>query len=237
MTPLTLLLLFLSVFLCAPPSYAGRDFNATTSKIEVTSYTALNALDTLTICLWAYRRTLGESNAGRFVEKTSGFILSTQTLMNFFANRWSTTNGQWTVSHPTANAWHHICVTYDYGSTTNDPIFYVDGVSQTVSEVSAPVGTLDGDTDLLVIGNRTDSARTFDGYLAELYIWNVILTATEISTLSKNANPAMIRPGNIVLGMPLHGQHSPEINPYGNTGTLTDAGAAPHIAIGGRDED
>ncbi len=52
------------------------------------------------------------------------------------------------------NRWYHIAFTYDYNSTNNDPVIYIDGQAVDVTEEATPGGTLIGsDTATIHIGN------------------------------------------------------------------------------------
>ena len=106
----------------------------------------------------------------------------------------SSSPGNWSCTAPSADAWHHVLVTYDSSSTTNDPAIYIDGVAQTVTENSTPAGTVVDNTSGYVIGNRgNDSARTWDGYLAEFATWDRILSAEEIAALANGISPLFMR--------------------------------------------
>src|SRR5574340_117091 len=56
---------------------------------------------------------------------------------------WSTNAGVWTTTNDvlTAGTKHSIIVSYNAGSTANNPVVYVDGVSKAVTRVAAPSGT------------------------------------------------------------------------------------------------
>ena len=95
----------------------------------------------------------------------------------------STTAGVWTIPTPSAAAWHHIVITYDGSATTNNPVIYVDGVSQTVTTAQTPVGTLGAGNVQLYVGNRSDTLRVFNGSMEEAAVWNVILTGANVTSL------------------------------------------------------
>ena len=62
--------------------------------------------------------------------------------MAFVAN-WTTAEARWSIPNPTDGVWVNDVWTYDFGATTNDPVGYRNGVSQTVTERVAPAGTAD----------------------------------------------------------------------------------------------
>lgn len=233
--------LFFTLLLSLPLS-AGRTFGgASTDRIEFTQYAAINDLDTLTYALWTYRTGDGGNNNGRMIDKRNAnanggsFLYTTSSTYAFEAHRWQTSDGAWSVTRPAGNTCVHVAVTYDHGSVSNDPIFYFDGVDQGApTEITTPSGTLASETETLVIGNRTAGNRSWDGRLASVAIWNVILTVGEIEALAKGTSPASIRPLNLVFHPPLWGVASPEPNLVagGNNGTVTGAVLADHCPSG-----
>jgi hypothetical protein len=133
--------------------------------------------------IWTYRTGAGGSNLGRMFDKNNQLLLFNEETNNRyqFLHAWSGNAGaNWTFDRPAANEWHHIVVTYDTGSTTNDPVVYVDGASVTVTERSGPIGTPTTNAAIYAIGNRdTDNLRNWAGRLAEFVVYDRILTATE----------------------------------------------------------
>jgi len=87
----------------------------------------------------------------------------------------------------TKGKWHHIAVTYDANDYENIPKLYIDGVSQTVTQSgTTPTGTWSGiDTTDCYIGGSTSY---FEGSLADVAVWNSVLTAAEIKAIYKATN-------------------------------------------------
>jgi len=142
---------------------------------------------------------------------------------------WSTTGGAWEIANPSTGTWHHLLVTYDGGATTNDPVIYIDGVSQSITEQATPAGTLNSASETLNIGNRSDSTRAWNGAIAEYGRWERILNAGEISALARGFSPLFFDPS---FYAPLIGRNSPETQPVSSTtGTVTGAVADPHPRI------
>jgi|JI10StandDraft_1071094.scaffolds.fasta_scaffold10668_6 hypothetical protein len=107
-----------------------------------------------------------------------------------FSDPFTTSGGVWiqTTANITTGAWHHIVVTYNRSSVSNDPILYVDGVASALTELTAPVGTAMDETGArLQIGNTNNTAGVyvlaFDGKIFDPRIYNRILTAAEVTTL------------------------------------------------------
>jgi hypothetical protein len=151
-------------------------------------------------------------------------------IFEFESGLWSTF-GAWECPGPAAAGWHHIAATYAYSATTDDPVMYVDGASQTVTESVTPTGTIGSESATLAIGNRNnDTARCFDGRIAEFALWNRVLSASEVAVLADGFSPQFV-PNGLSFYTPLIGRQSPEVNKYGASGTVTGATAIAHPRI------
>jgi hypothetical protein len=71
---------------------------------------------------------------------------------------------------------HHVAVTYDGASDANDPVLYVDGVSQTLTQLSNPAGTLVDDSGPNLLAGETggglldlDGAEQNVGYASGIW--------------------------------------------------------------------
>lgn len=164
---------------------------ASTDKIT-TNLTAHSS--TRTYEVWAYRTGTGDGALGRITDKhtVSAEVETFQvggTLNDQYAygRTFSGGTADWEVALPSANAWHHIVVTYNSSAATNDPIFYIDGAVATLTADTNTTGTANTNTDPYVIGNRgSDNARNWAGNLDEFRVSNAIRTAGWISTEYKN---------------------------------------------------
>ena len=79
--------------------------------------------------------------------------------------------------------WYHVVVTYDYSSTGNNPLIYIDGqLKGNSSPHTSPVGSWNG-----ISGADTEfgagSANDFEGEMTDLAIWTRILPASEVSAI------------------------------------------------------
>jgi hypothetical protein len=97
---------------------------------------------------------------------TSGWMLS-QLLS-------ATTIGRWQ-SPDITNTRHHVAVVFDRSSLLNDPVMYVDGVSVTVTETVAPVGTISTGEDTLRMGENAgggdDLAANEQHVCIDMQLW------------------------------------------------------------------
>jgi hypothetical protein len=194
-----------------------------------------NALSTW--CYWIYvdatpstkLTTVGEQTSTAFRQQCAIDAPVTAGFTTRFFQDTNDTSGQWRSPDITLNAWHHIAITYDRGSLTNDPVIYVDGSSVTVTEVSTPTMMIQSGEVRVRIGEDAANASDFDGRLAECAIWNVLLTADEIASLARGTNPTLIRTTALEVYIPLDGNASPETEwVVGTTGTVTGAVYVEH---------
>lgn len=171
-------------------------FDGSTSAI---SFGSASILDNIfdgggTAMAWIRLSTWGENSRGRIWNKASGtqpaggWAFWTSSLYNYlaFAHDFGTTYGAWgtATNSIVLNTIYHVAVTYDNGSTANNPTMYINGQSVSVVEDSTPSGTRISDaTQLCVLGNHSDASRTFDGWLADPRLYNRILSAEEIQTI------------------------------------------------------
>lgn len=105
-------------------------------------------------------------------------------------------NGVW-VCPSTAlleNKLNHIAVSFnsDGDPITADPVIYINGVSQTVTESTTPGGARDTDAGSnFIIGNvDTSTDHYFDGFIDEVAIFDKILTEAEVQEIF-NAGTAL----------------------------------------------
>src|SRR3989344_5624754 len=162
------------------------DFDGGDDLVNAGNSASINSLDTFTLSAWIKADTLGGGSLGRILNKDSGFLwyLASSGRFIFEAARWAT-DGVWQTPLNTISfgTWHHVVVTYDYGSTANAPKFYVDGASKTPTESQTPASTKSADTSTLYIGNSVAGVRTFDGLIDDVRIYNRVLTSDEIKRL------------------------------------------------------
>lgn len=167
------------------------DVDSVGEVVTITQDTTINDLTTLTIAACINFDSWGESALSRIVDKDSGgwqLELDDPTdRIRFRYERWSTTAGEWRPASGTTlstGVTYHVAVSYDAGSTTNDPILYLDGSAYgSLTEMNTPAGTLDSETDPLYVGN-TASGNTFDGRIDDLRIYNIVKTAAQIAAMA-----------------------------------------------------
>ena len=161
--------------------------------------TAGGSSEKMTLSAWIRPTSDGEGDYGRvldfgsqdvaiFVSGESGGAVYLQYSARFTGaiGTWRTTSRAVTLSE-----WTHIAVTFDGWTVSspatpvpNDPIIYINGVSVPITETATPSGYYDGiTTEAGYIGNNSSADRTFAGQIADVAIWNSLLTINEIQSI------------------------------------------------------
>lgn len=164
------------------------NFDGSDDSINAGSDLSIDNLNTISVCSWIYPRTSGESNLGRIFHKGSTttykefrFDTGATNALAFTVARATTNAESITAANPvTMNTWSRVCGVYTNGD--GGPRIYING-----NEVSSYTSRSDGTgsftndaSESLYIGNRSDGARTFDGLIDELRVYNIALDAQQI---------------------------------------------------------
>jgi hypothetical protein len=228
------------------PGVGSRDFNGTTDRIDFPN--AYNPTGhATTISAWIYTEGVADTN--------SDYILNIQNASDaayglvFYARDSSagscrqlgfTANGATdilrlgSVFANFANSWHHALVTWDgvFNNATGIHL-YLDGVEASGYDVTTNGATQDTHTGSYCLGGRTaDDARNWNGKLAQVGVWNTVLTAGNIANLAAGQSPDTISSG---LQFYWKGNTSSLTASPGGDGTadgttqLTGAGTGPAI--------
>jgi hypothetical protein len=163
---------------------------------------------------WLYPDTYSVAGNGDTIfsiaSPTGGEIVYLTTDKLVFIRAFSTTSGVWTTAAnvPGLGAWSHIVITYNQSSASNDPIIYVNGVSVSVTEFTAPVGTaLSEYGGVLDIGNSSALSSAYSGCLnGKIFdprIYNRILSAAEVTELYNAGDPdhTLVTDGLVFQGL------------------------------------
>jgi len=160
---------------------------------------AAGSTQQMTFTAWVYKTGDGGGNFGRIIDfgnqDIALFTTSTEEIV--FSAKWNGANlVNWKTgaSSFSLNKWHHIALTYDANSSSNDPKMYVDGVEQAVSlssgtKTGAFYGIVNQDC---YIGNGSSGARSWQGNLADVAVWNSILTESDIKALVQAADMSAV---------------------------------------------
>jgi len=156
----------------------GASHNTTQDdRINCGSSTALDDISNLTFSAWIRPDTSWSSENKVFWKYQKQMWVASNTRLHF-GQQWSLLTGQWESPDSSIQTavWQHVVVTYDHASTANDPMFFVNASSQTVTQTQGPSGTRTGDgaTDFYIGSKATTSTENFNGILDEVRVSRVI---------------------------------------------------------------
>ena len=183
----------------------------TATPITIVFWAHLDAIDGVAVAL--LRNTVGQF-WGWYVDFTGTSVRAVVADNNSFA-----VASQTTVSTGT---WHHCGGVF---ASTTSRTAYLDGsagTEETTSKTPSDVTGLALSTAARVLDSGV--GNWVNGRLAEIALYDVALTAGEMSSLSKGVSPLKIRPASLVFYAPFMGRYSPEIEVITNkVVTLTNA--------------
>lgn len=186
------------------PTWTSGKFGAALSFDKVDDYVNLgsnSSLDNLinfTWSAWINPRSYGEGDRGRIMGKSTpggferalyldnasgdGVVGTLYFNLNDSAGR---SNLTYSVNNTIKlNTWQHVAVTFSY-STDKKPHLYLNGREVTYSKQTTLTALPWNDSPYyLIVGNRENTDRTFDGIIDEVQVYNRALTSTEIARLA-----------------------------------------------------
>lgn len=165
-------------------------FDGTTNQnITLSNSGSLLGLTNASFLFWINITSLPFSNNYIFAKYSVniadefGWISSTSTFGGSkieLAEDFSTQPGSWYATAPTTGTLGHVAITYNRTSTTNDPVFYVNGSLASVTESVTPSGSARSGTGSQATVGAYTGQHSFAGGLHSFCIYNRILSATEI---------------------------------------------------------
>ncbi len=179
----------------------GRSFDGVDDYINAGSDASLDNLFEWTVTAWVKADTYGESNFGRIVDKE---VSPSNTNWLFFMDNtgggncasslkfnvnFTGTGGGFCANNNTmrTGSWQYIAMTYNRSQTINNVTFYINGTNAGIQRKSGPTGTYQSDAaKSVIIGNELSTARTFNGGMTEVRIYNGTLNKDQIKTEYNN---------------------------------------------------
>jgi hypothetical protein len=181
-----------------PAWAAGRinsalQFDGVSSKVTVAPSASINNLSAFTYAAWIYRTGLGGNGSGRICSKESSANFDELSIVanaSVFVNLYNTTGTEFAtrVNDLPANTWSHVAVTYDDGGDRKVRV-YLNGSEVAYVTQPAVSGTLRTTSNPLIIGNRVNGDRAFQGTIDEAQIYNRALSTSEVAALFNSAPP------------------------------------------------
>jgi hypothetical protein len=164
--------------------------NGAEAHVVVSPTPSLADLGPLTISAWVKPGTL---KLGRIVAKESGargrWMLIAGDIGIAFAKDYSERElRRESVPNLLApNLWQHLAMTWDGSAQVDKVHIYVNGVEAAYARNQDGAGTKMSDASIpLLIGNRGDLARGFQGAIDDLRIYSRVLSVKEIATLASS---------------------------------------------------
>lgn len=176
----------------------ARDFNGTTDRIDYASAFDMTG-QAITISCWAWFDAFTPA-ANKYLFNSAisgggaGVVFQQQGandgMLSFFRDGTTFLNRISTSSVVATTAWYHLCVTHDGVFTTSSSIhIYRNGTE--VSYLSGQNGATEttANSGFSIGGRTSDDLRNHDGRIAEMGIWNRVISAGEIRALSRGLKP------------------------------------------------
>jgi len=126
---------------------------------------------------------------------------------------------------PATGVWHS-----GIGTRSVDTAeLFLNGVSEGTDTSPGTMGTIVSDSYIVgALEAGTGVNAFFDGDIADVAVWDVVLTQDEIDAYHAGVSPALIRPTALVSHIPLWGTtQEPDLGGLGGIGTLT---ASPAVS-------
>lgn len=96
------------------------------------------------------------------------------------------TDGNWRISTPTTEVYHHCVITMDWSSNSNVPVVYIDGSSVAVTTNLTPTLSPQNANNIVIIGNSADVNQGWGSPIVYARLWDRIITKQEVKSLYAN---------------------------------------------------
>lgn len=215
----------------------ARSFNGSTDRIDWANNWDSQG-QALSICAWVY---LVDTTTNMYLfhhgsdNSTTGWLLSHKGdiatgVMQFWKNGSTALRRQTASGTIPTGQWTHLIATHDGTFTDASTVgMYVDGSEATYNDPQNGVSENSFVADNWSVGGRDyDDNRNWGGYVAEVAIWNRVISADEIKALSKGNSPLLF-PGSIKFYVSLMRDTEDMIN--GVSATLDGTAVIEHPRI------
>ena len=99
-----------------------------------------------------------------------------------------------------------------------------------VSQTAGLYGASDASASIVIGAREAADATYFAGGIAEVALWNRVLSSDELAALGRGFSPLFF-PNGRVFYSPVDGRSSPELNYDGTAGTVTEAAYLEHPPV------
>lgn len=194
----------------------SRAFTAASNQYLQNANAVLTAVP-LTISLWFYPTTSAVScEVFSITDNSAANNDAIRFEINFTVPNWTVAlrhlggevGNPITTTMPTQNTWNNLVGTYTSGKVGK--IYKNATLLQTGTSTETPTGLAVTNIGAYVSNSGANIVNPTTGKIADVGVWNIDLTQTEVTALSQGARPYTIRAGNLVAWWPLDGLQSPE---------------------------
>lgn len=203
------IILSLIILLFCVNGYCAVTFDGVDDLFTCGTADILPESGAVTISAWVYHSAAASDTIiGKRSSSTAGIGLSLQSTNELrYRIEGSTDMDRISTDTISASTWTHIAVTHDGSSTAANCELYING-----TEVSAYTTTTNGvspgdnATDTISIGSNAVAGSFFGGAISEVAVWNVELSASEISLLASSRTrrlPLNIQPSSLQAYWPI----------------------------------
>jgi hypothetical protein len=192
------------------------------------TFSAATAHNPISVSAWIYIPTTPASQGSpRIIDLPHfRFYHTSGRKLGASSDHTSGTDGDWQTNGTTGlvglDGWHHVVVTYDGSTLTNDPVFYIDGSSSLgalSTDTNPTIAGYNSATSTGYIGNSAALTDDFSGSIDDLRVYNVVLSSTEVTALYNGGYPA--RGGTSAVSI--------QANTTVSGTTTSDSGAAQSV--------
>jgi Concanavalin A-like lectin/glucanases superfamily len=167
------------------PVFNGSSTSATGVNQTNTNFTGTTPFS---ISMWVLVNTLGEEGTmlSTFDGSDIGYEVSLNGPGTTIGLQMNSSNGALiilTTTQPSAGVIHNIVATYDGSRTAAGAAIYLDGALQSVSVFSNNLAASIANAQPVIVGARSNGTEFFSGNMADLRIYNVQLSSTQVSAL------------------------------------------------------
>jgi len=156
----------------------GLQLDGASDYVDCGNDDSLDIPNATTICAWIYPKGWGESNAGRIIDNgETKFWVSSAGAVGFY-------NGNGGLYPESAggsvslDTWQHACVSRNASGSIN---MYVNGALS--GDANRSAGAISPASTNTFIGSNNVHTRDYNGTIDEVMIYNISLTASEITEL------------------------------------------------------
>lgn len=172
-------------------------YEATNAVVEVPGYAAINSLQTraFTCTAWIYPVTTGEGGTARIIDKRADsagdgwifFVDDTASLGFLTFDSGAKAQQRGVDNTITLNAWNFVMLTFDDNGDRQGHIYVKGSLTEIGYDTDTAANVSSAETGFLRIGDSEDDARTFDGNIDDVRLFNRVLAPIEGNSIYRDS--------------------------------------------------